>query len=379
MPDHKTKFNPSWLNKSDTDGNSLKTWLKPGSSESTFICTLCRTDELDCGNKGWKAVEQHMMKEKHKRNVNALKKNARLHLSTSDSASSSCSQHTVRLINPIKPLSLEDQVTRAEILWALKSVQHGFSYRSSDETGELFRAMFPDSHIAQKFAIQHSKMSYVISHGLGPFFRGRLIEEIKECQRFVLCFDEQTNNQSKKQLDLLLRYWSSRKGSVVTRYYRSVLLGHAQATIVVDSIFESFRTDGIDIRKILMLSRDNPNVNKTVEKMINDSMKKVDAELMSIGTCNLHIVHNAFKAGMIPLQRLTYLVTYCFPGTNEADWHVENFCMDVWSWFRKSPARQEDFETIVDEINDSIEKSMLYFSSTRWILLGKVIERVLSE
>jgi hypothetical protein len=68
-----------------------------------------------------------------------------------------------------------------------------------------------------------------------------------------------------------------------------------------------------------------------------------------------------------------------FIGTSESNWHVENFCMDIRSWFQKSPARQEDFENIVVELNDSIEKSMLYFSCTRWILLGKVIERVLSK
>ena len=53
--------------------------------------------------------------------------------------------------------------------------------------------------------------------------------------------------------------------------------------------------------------------------------------------------------------------------------------MDIWSWFQKSPARQEDFENIADELNEIIEKSVLYFSSTLWILLGKVIERVLSK
>lgn len=68
-----------------------------------------------------------------------------------------------------------------------------------------------------------------------------------------------------------------------------------------------------------------------------------------------------------------------FIGTNQAKWHVENFCMDIWCWFQKSPARQEDFENIMNEINDSIESSMLYFASTRWVLLGKVIERVLSK
>ncbi|CAF4853655.1 unnamed protein product, partial [Rotaria socialis] len=205
-------------------------------------------------------------------------------------------------------------------------------------------------------------MSYVISHGLGPYFRDLLIKDIKNYERFVLCFDEQTNNQNKKQLDSYFRYWSSQKGLVVTRYYRTILLGHAQANVVVDGILGAFRTDCIGISKLLMLSRDNPNANKTVEKMINDAMKKVNAELLNVGTCNLHVIHNVFNAG-----------------TTETNWHVENFCMNIWSWFQKSLARQEDFENITNELNDAIEKTILYFSSKRWVLLGKVIDRVLKQ
>ncbi|CAF0854255.1 unnamed protein product [Adineta steineri] len=345
MPDHKTKFNETWLDKSDENGNSVKTWLKKGSSETTFICILCRTGDLDCANKGWKAIEQHMHKEKHKKNLNAVKNNSKFIFPVSTATTNSTSANTIQLANQNKSLAFDDQITKAEILWALKSVQHGFSYKSSDNTGKLFQTMFPDSKIAEKFSIQHAKMSYVISHGLGPYFRNQLVEDLKNCQRFVLCFDEQTNNQNKKQLDLLVRYWR-----------------HAQATVVAGGILESFATDGIDIKKILMLSRDNPNVNKAVEKLINDAMKKVDGELLNIGPCNLHVVYNGFKAG-----------------TTETSWHVENFCMDIWSWFRKSPARHEDFENIVDELNDSIETSMLYFTCTRWILLGKVIERILKQ
>ncbi|CAF3455348.1 unnamed protein product, partial [Rotaria sp. Silwood2] len=271
--------------------------LKQGSSETTFICTICRTGDLDCSNKGWKAVEQHMQNEKHKYNLNALKNNSQLTFSISATTSFTSSTHTIQLVDPNKLLLFDDQVSQAEILWALKSVQNAFSYKDSDDVGELLRTMFPDSKIAQKFSIQHSKMSYVISHGLGPYFRDLLIKDIKNCERFVLCFDERTNNQNKKQLDVYFRYWSSQKGLVVTRYYRTILLGHAQVNVVVDGILGAFRTDGIDISKLLMLSRDNPNVNKTVEKMINDAMTKVNAELLNIGTCNLHVIHNGFKAG----------------------------------------------------------------------------------
>ncbi|CAF1665967.1 unnamed protein product [Rotaria magnacalcarata] len=284
-----------------------------------------------------------MQNEKHKNNLKALKNNSQLTFSISTTSSTS-STHTTELVYPNKPLLFDDQVSQAEILWALKSVQNAFSYKNADDVGEVFRTMFPDSKIAQKFSIQHSKMSYSISHGLGPYFRDLLIKDIKNCERFVLCFDEETNNQNKKQLDLYFRYWS-----------------YAQANVVVDGILDAFHTDGIDIGKLLMLSRDNPNVNETVEKMINDVMKKVNAELLNIGTCNLHVIHNGFNAG-----------------TTETNWHVENFCMNIWSWFQKSPAQQEYFENIADELNDAIEKTILYFSSTRWALFGKVIDRVLN-
>ncbi|CAF4919553.1 unnamed protein product, partial [Rotaria socialis] len=77
-----------------------------------------------------------------------------------------------------------------------------------------------------------------------------------------------------------------------------------QANVVVDGILGAFRTDCIGISKLLMLSRDNPNANKTVEKTINDAMKKVNAELLNVGTCNLHVIHNVFNAGMDSVTKI---------------------------------------------------------------------------
>jgi hypothetical protein len=198
---------------------------------------------------------------------------------------------------PTKNISFSDQVTRAETLWAMNAARHGYSYLSCDESGDLFKKMFPDSNIAQQFKMERVKLSYVISHGLGPFFHRDLIRDIKQCDRFVLCFDEQKNHQNSKQLDLLLKYWSVEKQCVVTRYYKSILLGHAPAHTIRDSILDSFRTDGIDIKRLLMIGRDNPNVNKTIEKLLDEELKKVGGELLKIGPCHIHVVHNAFKSG----------------------------------------------------------------------------------
>lgn len=117
-----------------------------------------------------------------------------------------------------------------------------------------------------------------------------------------MCFGEQTNNQNHKLLDLLLKYWCVEK-SVVTRYYKSVLLGHARAAAILDCILESFKTDGIELKRLLMIGRDNANVNKLLEKLINEEIKKIGGELLSIGLCHIHVAHNAFKAGEYDEER----------------------------------------------------------------------------
>ena len=84
--------------------------------------------------------------------------------------------------------------------------------------------------------------------------------------------------------------------TVVIRYYKSVLLEHARASTILDCILESFKTDGIELKRLLMIERDNPNVNKLLEKLIDEEMRKVGEELLKIGPCHIHVAHDAFKA-----------------------------------------------------------------------------------
>ena len=46
-------------------------------------------------------------------------------------------------------MTVQDQIGRAETLWALKTASENFSFRASDGIPQLFQKMFPDSTIAQ--------------------------------------------------------------------------------------------------------------------------------------------------------------------------------------------------------------------------------------
>ena len=52
--------------------------------------------------------------------------------------------------NVLSKFLLTKHQHKAEILWALKTVKSHFSYNSATDITDVFRAMFPDSTIAQK-------------------------------------------------------------------------------------------------------------------------------------------------------------------------------------------------------------------------------------
>ncbi|CAF1386781.1 unnamed protein product, partial [Rotaria sp. Silwood1] len=150
-----------------------------------------------------------------------------------------------------------------------------FSYAASKNIPELFASMFPDSKIAADYAMKDRKLSYVISHGTGHFLLRELVKDVNKAPSYSLFFDETTIVGVRKQLDLHIRYWSESKQGVVTRYWKSNMLGHATAEIIARNILDSLKSDGID------LCRDNPNVNKSVEALIDKELRSEREEKSS--------------------------------------------------------------------------------------------------
>ena len=114
-------------------------------------------------------------------------------------------------------LTLTREQHKAEIFWALKSVMSHFSYNSAD----VFKAMFPDSIIAQHMSCGPTKLSYLISFGIAPYFMDLLLKELKDAPCFVISFDESFNEElEKEQMDFIVRYFKD--GEVKSRYLQAV-------------------------------------------------------------------------------------------------------------------------------------------------------------
>ena len=89
-------------------------------------------------------------------------------------------------------------------------VNNHYSLRGVRGNEELFQEMFPDSEITKKFILSAGKLSCIIQHGLPPYFKMRIMEELSPKHprlppKFTSCFDESFNKVTcSKQIDVHL-------------------------------------------------------------------------------------------------------------------------------------------------------------------------------
>ena len=122
-----------------------------------------------------------------------------------------------------------EQVLRAEALWALKVASGNFFFSSCDGIFDLFQAIFPSDSISKDFMLSSSKVSYIISHGLGPYFHFLLVEDIKRVSFYTLEVDETTIKQINKHFDIQIRFWSETSDSFSVCFLRASFLGRPNA------------------------------------------------------------------------------------------------------------------------------------------------------
>ena len=253
-----------------------------------------------------------------------------------------------------------EQVANAEAFWAIKCAASFYSFSSSDKTDELFQNMFSDSLVAKQFSVSHQKVSYLLSDGLAPHFQQVIVNDIlRSNDFFTIHFDETLTGQCKKQMDVLIRYRSEKSACIQVHYLYSLFYGHAFAERVSKDPVDCINNLNLPLSKLLCLSSDGPNVNKSIKSKLENAVKEVGAPgLVDVGFCYIYTVHTAFKAGnqVIGIKAL-------------------DFAMNVFYWFHMYPARDEDLKKIQDEENMENLKFLRHVDS-RWLSLVPTLERV---
>lgn len=389
----KTVFNELWLDPAVHP--EFSAWLqKYQKSPHDAFCNGCKT-VIHLSNMGRQAISSHAKSTKHMKYVESLTSRQgnvisflrpRIHTpdshvstsaetvvggsqsqpavsaTTSQASASAVSQTNVGAGDAVtKVVSMygfvaNDSVTKAEIVWAIKIIMSHFSLNSSKDMKDVLQMMFPDSAIAKKIAIGSTKMAYVISYGLAPYFHGQLVRSVQKCTRFVVCFDEALNRVSQRgQMDVVIRYWDDERNCVSSRYFGSAFMGHASAECILASFKETLKE--LSLSHLLQVSMDGPAVNwkflDLLSKNLRDDLN--ESEMIDMGSCGLHVIHGAIQTGH-----------------KASGWDVSCGLRALYGLFKDSPARRADYTAITG--SKTFPKK---FCAVRWVENVTVAERAL--
>ena len=158
-------------------------------------------------------------------------------------------------------------------------------------------------------------------------------------------------------MDVLIRYWSETSACIQVHYLNSLFCGQVFAEHVSRDPVDCFNNLKLPLSKLLCLSADGPNVNKSIKSKTYSAVKEAGTPgLVDVGFCYIHAIHSAFKAGnqMFGFKAL-------------------DFAMNVFYWFHMYPARDEDLKQIQDDENMENLKFHRHVDS-RWLTLVSALQ-----
>ena len=141
-----------------------------------------------------------------------------------------------------------------------------------------------------------------------------------------------------------------------------VVLIHCPAEKLLEHCLQFTEKINLDLKLMFHIGMNGPSVNLKFEDLFSfeifTSWKVWARTVLSIGTCLLHIVHNAFRAGV-----------------NALDFNIDSFIIDINCFLKLSAARRADYKQM-QEFTDVISHFIQKHSSTRWVTLRKICVKV---
>ena len=166
----------------------FKSWLIRGDDNTTAKCRVCPIprNNIELSNMGKQSLKSHASGKKHCERLALYSQTSRISFIpiTKSQPPPPPIQTPINSskISTLDSYVMSDSVTDAEIRWTLKIVLSYFSIRSGDGLSSLFKAMFPDNAVAEKFSLQKDKCAYYLNYGIARHFRSILVDDVQKSE-----------------------------------------------------------------------------------------------------------------------------------------------------------------------------------------------------
>lgn len=338
------------LNEIDANNDPIHLWCKSGVKDTEALCVVCNCT-IDCSQQGIAAVKRHATMKKH---IHATAKNRD---KTGNLQPPKLVQAALNFSPGASSTSLQDQVLKAEAIFAMSITTKCIPFSWGDTATEIYHRMFPDSSVAKGFRCGRSKLSRIVSDGLGPYFKSKVVDELCHPGVFYSIMVDETPkpDQRVQQLDVLVRFFSEAEQHVVVEHVQSYNLGRATAEIIVGCVEDALVQ--LPRQGIICFFSDGPNVMKSVRRKLEQHLT---SSIADVGHCSLHKVHNAFAKGLDAF------------GSD-----VEEVVRNVYYYF-KSAVRSEIFRESQDVLGIPSHVFLRHVSN-RWLTLQESLGRILEQ
>lgn len=254
--------------------------------------------------------------------------------------------------------SLKRQIYLAEITMVMFCITHNLPFSIMDFLPDLLFQCCPDSKIASALQCARTKSTF-ITEKLGNKAIEKIISEIKE-NRFSLIIDETTDITSKKALVLVVRYIDKNTKVIKDRFLSFLEMIKTDANTIFETIKNFFDKHEIPLQNLIGLATDGATVMAGEFGGVQAKFKQNNINLLFI-KCTCHSLHlcTSYACKKLPVT-------------------VEKLCRNIFNFFAHSSKRIAEFKEFQDYCSVKSHK-ILGISSTRWLSLDNVINRIIEQ
>lgn len=220
---------------------------------------------------------------------------------------------------------------------------------------------FLDSAIARDLQLGRTKCGALIKNVLSPYFTKKLLEDIGS-NYFSLIIDESTDIATKKQLGIVIRYYSASGRRFINTFLKLVELSNSTAEGIVDAVLKTLQEYKLNISKLKGLGTDNASTMVGRNKGVIALLQKLNSDIILI-PCVCHSIQLA-------VSRASEYIPH----------EIEFLISETYNWFAKSASRQNSYKQIFSSINDGIEPYKLVRAcDTRWLSIETAVKRIAGQ
>lgn len=247
----------------------------------------------------------------------------------------------------------------AEVICVMYCIQHNLPVSQMDFLPKMIKILCKDSKIAQNIKCGRTKATSMINQVIGPYVKQDISKELRQ-KNFSLIIDETTDVSTSKCLVLITRHFHNNLGQIVDQFFGLIEVKKSDAEEIFTAIKEHFKSNKIPFQNIIGLASDNAAVMSGNITGVKTKFQNENKDIFFLG-CTCHSLHLCASAACKVLPS-----------------YIEKVVKNIYNHFSHSPKRVGAFKEF-QEYFDVNKHKILGVSSTRWLSLEQVVNRVLEQ